>query len=174
MPKISGDLIALAKSGYFDIIAHGANCFCTMGAGIAKKISQEFPQAFEADLKTKRGDRAKLGQLSFAKITLEDSGKTLLVANLYTQYFWGRVKPPQETQTHRYTAISQALRELSKIAPPDARIGLPRLGAGLAGGDWEKIEEIIAQRLPSATIVELPQHISKLQKSHPFKKTPEK
>ena len=32
---IKGDLIKLAQKGKFDIIAHGCNCFCTMGAGIA-------------------------------------------------------------------------------------------------------------------------------------------
>jgi len=61
MKKISGDLIQLAKNGQFDLIAHGCNCFCTMGAGIAKAVKEVFPAAFEADEATQRGDRAKLG-----------------------------------------------------------------------------------------------------------------
>ena len=38
MKIIKGDLIKLALQGEFDVIVHGCNCFCTMGAGIAKSI----------------------------------------------------------------------------------------------------------------------------------------
>lgn len=61
MKTISADLIQLAGNGQFDRIAHGCNCYCTMGAGIAKAVMEVFPSAFEADRATKREDRAKLG-----------------------------------------------------------------------------------------------------------------
>ena len=35
---INGDLIKLSSK--FDVIAHCANCFCAMGAGIAPQIKQ--------------------------------------------------------------------------------------------------------------------------------------
>ena len=38
MKIIQGDLLQLAKQGDFDVIIQGCNCFCTMGAGIAKSI----------------------------------------------------------------------------------------------------------------------------------------
>mgnify|MGYP001795501660 FL=1 len=38
MKTIKGDLVKLAIKGEFDLIIHGCNCFCTMGAGIAKTI----------------------------------------------------------------------------------------------------------------------------------------
>ena len=59
MKLIKGDLIQLAKNGEFDVIIHGCNCFCTMGAGIAKTIKDIFPEAYKADLNTKKGDRSK-------------------------------------------------------------------------------------------------------------------
>ena len=31
MKYIDGDLFKLAEQGEFDIVIHGANCFCTMG-----------------------------------------------------------------------------------------------------------------------------------------------
>lgn len=46
---INDDLIDLAKNGNFDVIIHGCNCFCTMCAGIAKVIKQEFPEAYLPD-----------------------------------------------------------------------------------------------------------------------------
>ena len=35
MKIIKGNLISLALAGEFEVIIHGCNCFCTMGAGIA-------------------------------------------------------------------------------------------------------------------------------------------
>jgi len=37
MKIIKGDLIELIKKGYFDVVIHGCNCFCTMGSGFAKQ-----------------------------------------------------------------------------------------------------------------------------------------
>ena len=45
MKIIEGDLIQLALDGEFDLIIHGCNCFCSMGAGIAKSIREIFPEA---------------------------------------------------------------------------------------------------------------------------------
>lgn len=40
--EVNGDLIKLAKRGEFDVIGHGCNCFCTMGAGIAPQMAEAF------------------------------------------------------------------------------------------------------------------------------------
>lgn len=68
MDTISGDLLNFALDGRFDVIAHGCNCQCAMGKGIALSIKQQFPEAYDADLRTPKGDRAKLGTISTAKI----------------------------------------------------------------------------------------------------------
>ena len=61
--EVQGDLIQMALSGEFDVITHGCNCFCTMGAGIAPKMAKEFEcNNFEMELSGK-GDINKLGQL---------------------------------------------------------------------------------------------------------------
>src|SRR5215467_233248 len=86
MKVIRGDLVKLALAGRFDVIIHGCNCQCTMGAGIAKTIKQVFPEAYEADLATAKGSRAKLGSLSAA--TIERNGCQLTVVNGYTQFHW--------------------------------------------------------------------------------------
>jgi len=79
MKTIKGDLIDLALKGEFDLIVHGCNCFCTMGAGIAKTIKQKFPADYQADLETQKGDESKLGKISWAKIELET--RSLIVVN---------------------------------------------------------------------------------------------
>ena len=59
MKRKQGDLLQYAQEGVFDVIIHGCNCFCTMGAGIAKAIKARFPEAYQADCQTPKGDRAK-------------------------------------------------------------------------------------------------------------------
>jgi O-acetyl-ADP-ribose deacetylase (regulator of RNase III) len=141
--ETQGDLIAMANSGEFDVIMHGCNCFCTMGAGIAKQIRGLFPAAFDADCRTSKGDRSKLGTCSHATV----NGVT--VVNAYTQYDWRG-----SGQKADYEAIRSCL---AKVAAdfPNARIGLPQIGAGLAGGDWETILGIIRDELGivDATVV---------------------
>lgn len=139
MKKVKGDLIKLALKGEFDIIIHGCNCFCTMGAGIAKTIKQKFPEAYSADLQTKKGDKSKLGGISWAKVKTKNGD--LIVVNGYTQYnFRGRGRKAD------YEAIREVFKEVKeKFA--GLRIGYPAIGAGLAGGSWSVISKIIDEEL---------------------------
>ncbi len=146
MKTITGDLIALAKDGAFDVIAHGCNCMCTMGAGIAVPVRKAWPKAYSADCATEKGDKGKLGTCSYAVV----EGGALTVVNAYTQFdYRGRgVKVD-------YDAIASTMAWI-KANHSGKRIGLPKIGAGLAGGDWARIEAIIARELVNedVTIVE--------------------
>ena len=150
MKTIHGDLITLAKQGEFDVIVHGCNCFCTMGAGIAKLIKQEFPAAYAADLATEKGNRAKLGTYSTALVELQDT--TLQIINGYTQYNWRGTGVKAD-----YDAITCLFAALKKDFA-GKRIGYPLIGAGLAGGDWGRIAAIIDTQLAGEdhTLVVLP------------------
>lgn len=135
MKKVKGDLIEMALKGEFSVIVHGANCFNTMGSGIAVDIKRVFPEAYEADQKTVRGDKAKLGNYSFAQ------SKGVIVVNAYTQYkFWG---PGVKAD---YKAILDVFEKIGKDFKGH-KIGYPMLGAGLAGGDWNVIEPLIDKGL---------------------------
>ena len=131
MKEVQGDLIALALDGAFDVIIHGCNCFHTMGAGIARPIAQTFPEALAADKVTAHGDRSKLGTISIARV---DRGNLrLAVVNAYTQFHW-----KGSGRKADYDAIAAAFGQVAATFP-DARIGYPMIGAGLAGGDWADI-----------------------------------
>jgi O-acetyl-ADP-ribose deacetylase (regulator of RNase III) len=134
-----GDLVQKAKAGEFDVIVHGCNCFCQMGAGIAKTIKQVFPAAYQADLATVAGDQTKLGTYSIAQISVPD--RELVIINGYTQYQWRGADVKAN-----YEAIRQVFRSV-KQAYAGRRIGYPALGAGLAGGDWILIAAIIDEEL---------------------------
>ena|SRR3990167_1841958 len=137
---IRGDLLDLAAEGRFDVIAHGSNCFCTMGSGVAGQIKKRFPAAYEADLATRRGDQSKLGICSSATVELA-GGNKLVILNAYTQYRYGT-----DRQHADYAAIRSCMRSIKKQYF-GSRIGLPRIGAGLAGGDWNVIVKIIEEEL---------------------------
>lgn len=139
MKTVKGDLIKKALRNEFDLIIHGCNCFCTMGAGIAKAIKQEFPEAYKADLATVKGDKSKLGSISSADITV--NGKNLKVVNAYTQYDWrgSGVKADYEAIRSAFRTIREEFSGLS--------MAYPAIGAGLAGGNWEIISQIINEEL---------------------------
>jgi O-acetyl-ADP-ribose deacetylase (regulator of RNase III) len=131
MRIIKGDIIKLALDGQFDVIVHGCNCFHTMGAGVAKQIKTMFPAAYKADLMTKYGDKSKLGTYSIASVD------NLKILNAYTQYDFSG----SGIKVH-YSAIKSVFSAI-KSQYSGKRIGYPKIGAGLAGGNWGIISEII-------------------------------
>ena len=139
MKTVKGDLIALAIEGKFQVIVHGCNCHCTMGAGIAKTIKQKFPEVYQADCATIKGERSKLGTITYSEVQQE--GSIFHVVNGYTQFNWrGRGVLAD------YDAIRSVFR-LVKQQFSGMTIGYPLIGAGLAKGDWTIISSIIDEEL---------------------------
>ena len=63
---VKGDLIALAKEGKFDVIAHGCNCFNVMGAGIAPLMAETFGcDKHYLEGKEYKGEINKMGQIGY-------------------------------------------------------------------------------------------------------------
>jgi O-acetyl-ADP-ribose deacetylase (regulator of RNase III) len=139
-----GDLVELAATNNFNVIIHGCNCFNTMGAGIAAQIAKRFPEAARVDQMTVKGDPNKLGSYSIAAVR-GDYDDALLIVNAYTQYAFGRGYPLVD-----YDAIqkvfSTVVYNLACLSD-NMRIGIPKIGAGLAGGDWKRINTIIETEL---------------------------
>jgi O-acetyl-ADP-ribose deacetylase (regulator of RNase III) len=150
--EIDGDLIKLAKEGMFDVIAHGCNCMCTMKSGIAPQMANAFGcnlyplEAFEH-----RGDIQKLGMIDYKAVTVREPRnvnllKKLYVVNAYTQYAPRGVVWATDADSNvpalDYEALALCLRKINHIFAGQ-HVGLPKIGAGLAGGDWERIKQII-------------------------------
>ena len=136
--EIEGNLIDLAFEGNFDLIGHGANCQKTMGAGIAKEIAERIPQAYEVDKRDKRFSIMKLGCFTTSCFIVEGVKEYCEILNLYTQYNPGA--------NIDYEALTLCLRKVNMMYK-NCHIGLPYIGAGIAGGNWEKILTIIKEEL---------------------------
>ena len=139
MKTVTGDLLQLAMDGEFDVIIHGCNCQCQMGKGIALSIKQQFPEAYAADCLTAKGDEKKLGTFSAAEIIR--GARPFYVVNAYTQFHWRGAGVKAD-----YDAIREVMRAV-KSRFSGKRIGYPKIGAGLAGGDWEIIRPILDEEL---------------------------
>lgn len=140
---VQGDLI---KSDC-DVIIHGCNCFHTMGSGIAKQIKETYPEAYKTDCATLWGDINKLG--NFTHVQLQNKyfpDKNVFIVNAYTQYKYGR-KP--DAVYADYEAIQKVMLKINNFFVDtheydiQFKIGMPKIGAGLAQGDWNTIKSII-------------------------------
>jgi O-acetyl-ADP-ribose deacetylase (regulator of RNase III) len=155
--EIKGDLITSAKEGKFDVIAHGCNCFCTMGAGIAPQMAKAFGcDKFEMESYT---DIEKLGRIDWQTLVLGENAiwslwdadnkknePELVVINAYTQYGFGKNHPNGIDEPLDYEALTLCMRKINHIFK-GKHVGLPQIGCGLAGGDWNIVKEIIKKEL---------------------------
>ena len=131
---VKGDIF----KGNEDVIVHGCNCFCVMGAGIAAQIKQHYPAAYDEDRQTTSGNREKLGSYTFAICPhIYNKDKMVTMVNAYTQYDMGAWNKPFD-----YEAFEIVLGKIKNHFKVQT-IAMPKIGAGLAGGDWNKIESII-------------------------------
>jgi O-acetyl-ADP-ribose deacetylase (regulator of RNase III) len=154
MKRRTGDLIELANRGAFDVIVHGCNCQNVMGSGIARQIKAAFPDAWKVDQATSRGFQ-KLGMITVAEASSVVDKKThhITIVNAYTQVSYG---PGVQVD---YSALGHCLYSVARLYHGQ-RIGLPLIGCGLGGGNWEKVKEVMFSTLGVAqqdyTVVALP------------------
>ena len=141
---VVGDAIKLFKEGKFDAFAHGCNCFCTMGKGIAKQVKSDLEELYRADVVNgKRGNRGKLGTFSSHQF---DFGVGF---NLYTQYtFWDR------GDMLSYEAVERSFRKINDYMKSQGLVTLaiPKIGSRLAHGDWELLSKLIDLNSPDIEI----------------------
>ena len=186
---VDGDLIKLALQGQFDVVAHGCNCFCTMGAGIAPQMAKAFGcDDFKMEMLTytecdedgneweeetgNRGDINKLGTIDYEQLYIwfkhpmskdgspvamghrsvgQPDTQPIIVVNAYTQYRYGRNHADGVDTPFDYEAFTMCMRKMNHIFK-GSHIGLPMIGAGLAGGDWNRISEIIERELANCRV----------------------
>lgn len=156
--EIEGDLIQLAKEGRFDVITHGCNCLSNMGAGIAPQMAK----AFGVDkfwMESWGPTISKLGCIDYETFvigknaiwSIEDADNKLnepelIVVNSYTQFRYGKNHTDGVSKPLDYEALTLCMRKINQEFS-GKHIGLPKIGAGLAGGDWNRIKKIIQTEL---------------------------
>lgn len=159
--EITGDLFDHIFKCEFDVIAQGCNCFNTQGAGIAKQFVKYFKTDTFKMENEKSGNINKLGNIDYELLfyskfdnkfhqypdEYESEHHSLYVVNCYTQYHYGN----KYGKPFDYDAFTLCMRKINNIFK-NKRIGLPMIGAGLAGGNWTKISDIIKTVLKDCNV----------------------
>jgi len=139
----------------FKVIVHVCNNIGAWGAGFVLAVSKRWKQP-EKDYRALK--TYTLGDVQMIKV--EDD---ILVANLIGQE--GTISRNKKTSLPpvRYVAIEHALKYIADVAmlePNSFSIHMPRIGSGLAGGNWKIIETVIEETLckagVSVTVYDLP------------------
>jgi len=141
---IVGDLFAAIKDNpHRIVIPHVCNDIGAWGSGFVVPLGKHFPKAQTKYLEWSKNDWKttgipfKLGETQYVRIH-----DKITVMNMVGQEGCGcdaTGRPPI-----RYSALVRCMQKVAAIAEAlDAEIHAPAFGAGLAGGNWSFIEELI-------------------------------
>ena len=117
------------------ILAHGVNCVGGFGSGVAGQIATQFPEAKKLYLYKHCMEGWKLGDIQIAYVS---STKIIVNAATQNKYF------PRDVVNADYPAIRTVLEKLYALSSTlNLPVHIPKIGCGLAGGDWHIVEDII-------------------------------
>ena len=128
------------------LIAHVCNDYGGWGAGFVMAISRRWPYP-ERDYRAWANSGTADFSLGNVRYTLI-AGQQIVVANMIAQHGYGDDGPPI-----RYPALEECLAMVGQYCldgetgQPWASVHMPRIGCGLAGGDWTRVEPIIIRTL---------------------------
>lgn len=134
--NVKGDVLELFQDGYFDIIAHGANCKGIMSAGIAAQIADLFPHVAEADNFLANSHTPPIPGAILPVLT--EYG---ILVNMYTQPIPGDAAEYLFVQQCALALRRWILSSMKTTSP--VFIGMPHIGCGIGGLEWDKVEKIL-------------------------------
>ncbi|UNO43074.1 macro domain-containing protein [Streptomyces sp. MST-110588] len=139
---VKGDATAPRGKGV-KVIAHVCNDLGGWGKGFVLALSRRWPEP-EAAYRRWYRERAHndfgLGAVQFVQVGLH-----LWIANIIGQR---GIRTGSKGVPVRYEAIDAGLaRVADRAAELGASVHMPRIGCGLAGGTWTRVEPLISERL---------------------------
>lgn len=127
----TGDLMKFTE----DAFGHGCNCKKRMASGVAYAVRHTYYEMVLADLNSLITPEERLGSIIKVKLSNEKLGY-----NIYSQFGYGRDKVHVD-----YRALENGLRAVCSDLKNNGlkTLALPKIGCGLAGGDWDVVSKII-------------------------------
>lgn len=128
---------------YPTIIAHVCNNINKWGKGFVVPLGKKYPEAkykyhewfLDSD---KFNDKPILGNTQFVVIS-----DTIAVANMIAQEGIYKINGKIPL---KYDSLRECLKKVNEFAiKHNAVVNMPRIGCGLAGGEWNKVEHIIKE-----------------------------
>jgi O-acetyl-ADP-ribose deacetylase (regulator of RNase III) len=127
------------------IIAHVCNDVGKWRKGFVLAISQRWPEPRDEFLLLHSRRALILGMVQLVPVE-----RNISVANMIAQT---GIKAVEGVPPIRYDALRECLKQLGFQAHQwRASIHMPRIGCGLAGGQWDKVETLIEDWLPGTQV----------------------
>ncbi|MFJ9868144.1 macro domain-containing protein [Streptomyces sp. NPDC101165] len=144
---VRGDATVPSVKGV-KVIAHVCNDIGGWGKGFVLALSRRWPEP-EAAYRAWHRDRAR-NDFGLGAVQLVKVGPHVWVANMVGQR---GTRTGSKGVPVRYEAIDTALGRLAdEVIELGASVHMPRIGCGLAGGKWSRIEPLVTERLVSRGI----------------------
>lgn len=126
---IKGDLLE-SEARY---IAHGCNAMGVMGSGVALAIKNKWPEGVQSYFDAE--------ELPMGEIFVSETNDAPAIINAITQ----RRAGADGRRYVSYDAVDKAMRRAAQYARRQGHnsIAIPKIGAGLGGGDWNVIAAIL-------------------------------
>ncbi|MGG2459940.1 macro domain-containing protein [Streptomyces sp. RGM 3693] len=139
---VKGDATAPQGKGV-KVIVHVCNDLGGWGKGFVLALSRRWP---EPERVYRRWHRERAGNdFGLGAVQLVPVGEHVWVANVVGQR---GIRTGSKGVPVRYEAIAAGLgRVADKALELGASVHMPRIGCGLAGGKWSRVEPLITQRL---------------------------
>lgn len=124
----------------YSVICHCCNALGAWGKGFVVPLGKKYPIAREKYLEFIKNTpkENRLGSVSFAKVN-----DNIIVANIIGQYY---TYPKDGKIPLDYEALEKGFKfiiNIFKMHKMPLTIHMPKIGCGLAGGDWNVVEKII-------------------------------
>ncbi|MDJ1473454.1 macro domain-containing protein [Cytophagaceae bacterium YF14B1] len=128
------------------IIVHICNDIGGWGKGFVVALSKKWSKPEKHYRQWyKSGEKFLLGEVQFVPVE-----STITVANMIAQH---DIQVLNGIPPIRYDAVREGLKKVVTFSQQNnASVHMPRIGAGLAGGKWEIIEDIIRDELTTRDI----------------------
>lgn len=132
------------RGGGAKIVAHVCNNRGGWGRGFVLALSKRWPQV-ESDYRAWYRSR-DINDFALGAVRLVPVGERLWVANMIAQH--GIRTGAVGAAPIRYPAVARCLGVVGDHAVRlGASVHMPRIGCGLAGGHWSRIEPILVEQL---------------------------
>jgi O-acetyl-ADP-ribose deacetylase (regulator of RNase III) len=127
-------------------IVHIVNDAGRWGAGFVMALSKKWPKTREEYIRWYGEDKT----FALGRVLLTQVRNDIWIANMVAQK---GIKTGSQGPPIRYVALEQCLHEVGEIARERGwSLHLPKIGTGLAGGSWAKVEPIVERTLDGLSV----------------------
>lgn len=135
----TGDIFAMPD---LQALGHGVNCKGKMGSGIAVLFRNKFKEMHKDYVKLCDEDKLQLGEV----FPYYDETENITIFNMASQYFPGA--------DARLDALLTSVREVEQYCRHHGIdvVGLPQIGCGIGGLDWEVVRRAIEDEVGESPV----------------------